>query len=198
MVPWNCCGACHGNVGVSFDRQEAGLNSKPNVRFSQKRPRQEQPGVFHQSHPPKTPQGRATSLVIWSNLRGQTLRCLPLRPMTENTKCQPSSFTRTESRLTKGLPGESLHSVYKILSVNKRLSVVENKRETPPGSSGQNRSLPEVTSQLWFCDRWNTQLENEDCGQDLHWAQMKLQYLSFQLIPVLSGDVFERVHVCLH
>lgn len=76
--------------------------------------------------------------------------------------------------------------------------MVEDKRETPPGSSGQNRSLPEVTSHLWFCDRWNTQLENEDCGQDLHEAQMKLQSLSFQLIPVLSGDAFERVLLCLH
>ena len=43
-----------------------------------------------------------------------------------------------------------------------------------------------------------TQLENEDCGRDLHGAQMKLQSLSFQLIPVLSGDAFERVLLCLH
>ena len=61
----------------------------------------------------------------------------------------------------------SLDHLLKIFSINKRLSVVENKREAPPGSSEHNRSLPEVASHLWFCDRWNTQLENEDYGQDL-------------------------------
>lgn len=61
-----------------------------------------------------------------------------------------------------------------------------------------DRSLPEVTSHLWFYDGWSTQLWKWSLwsGPPLNPVEATIPLLP--TFPFWSGDAFKRAPVCLH